>query len=63
MVSEDRWCLYGGALVQLKWTISQPAVVSIVRWTIHVQLQVVFKTNITVRIYVYIYIYIYICIV
>ena len=28
MVSVDRWSLYRGALVQLKWTLSQPTVVS-----------------------------------
>ena len=27
MVSVDRWSLYGGVLVQLKWTMNQPTVV------------------------------------
>ena len=27
VVSVDRWSLYGGALVQLRWTMSQPTVV------------------------------------
>ena len=27
VVSVDRWSLYEGALVQLKWTMSQPTVV------------------------------------
>ena len=29
VVSADRWSLLGGALVQLKWIMSQPTVVSI----------------------------------
>ena len=29
MVSVDRWSLYGGALVQLKWTMSEPTMVSL----------------------------------
>ena len=34
MVSVDRWSLYKGALVQLKWTMSQPTVVSADRWSL-----------------------------
>ena len=40
VVSVDRWSLYRGALVELKWTMSQPTVVSIDRWP--------FKTGFTV---------------
>ena len=36
VVSVDRWSLYGVALVQLKWTMSQPTVVSIDRWSFYV---------------------------
>ena len=32
VVSVDRWSLYRGASVQLKWTIDQPTVASIDRW-------------------------------
>ena len=46
VVSVDRWSLYGGALVQLKWTMNQPTVVSIDRWS---YLQVVFNTGFTVH--------------
>ena len=31
MVSVDRWSLYGGALIQLKWTMSQSTEVPIDR--------------------------------
>ena len=35
VVSIDRWSLYGGVLVQLKWTMSQPTVVSIDMWSLY----------------------------
>ena len=35
VVSVDRWSSYRGALVQLKWTMSQPTVVSIDRWSLY----------------------------
>ena len=35
VVSVDRWSLYRGALVQLKWTMNQPTMVSIDRWSLY----------------------------
>ena len=35
VVSVDRWSMYGGALVQLKWTMSQSTVVSMDKWSIY----------------------------
>ena len=35
VVSIDGWSLYGGALVQLKWTMNQPTVVSIDGWSLY----------------------------
>ena len=35
VVSVYRWSLYRGALVQLKWTMSQPTMVSIDRWSLY----------------------------
>ena len=35
LVSVDRWSLYGGALIQLKWTIRQSTEVSIDRWSFY----------------------------
>ena len=34
VVSVDRWSLYGGALVSLKWPMEQPTVVIIDRWSL-----------------------------
>ena len=34
-ISVDRWSLYEGALLQLKWTIGQPTAVFIDRWSLY----------------------------
>ena len=36
VVSVDRWSLYRGVLVQLKWTMDQPIMISIDRWSLNV---------------------------
>ena len=46
VVSVDRWSLYGGILVQLKWTMNQPAVVSIDRWSLRQDLLYVYSVSI-----------------
>ena len=33
VVSVDRWSMYGGALVQLKWAMHQPTMVSMDMWS------------------------------
>ena len=43
--SVDRWSLYGAALVQLKWVMSQPAVISIHRWSSRQNSLLMFSTN------------------
>ena len=35
VVSVDSWSLYGGVLIQLKWTMSQSTEVSIDRWSLY----------------------------
>ena len=35
VVSVDRWSLYRGAVVSLKWSVDQPTVVSVDRWSFH----------------------------
>ena len=44
MVAVDRWSLYRGASVSLKWPMDQNTVVSIDRWF---SIQVVFRTGFT----------------
>ena len=35
VVSVDRWSLYRGALVSLRWPMEQPTVVSVDRWSLY----------------------------
>ena len=35
VVSVDRWSLYRGALVSLRWPTEQPTVVSVDRWSLY----------------------------
>ena len=35
VVSVDRWSLYRGVLVSLKWFMEQPTVVSVDRWSLY----------------------------
>ena len=35
VVSVDRWTLYRGALVSLRWPMEQPTVVTIDRWSLY----------------------------
>ena len=35
VVSVDRWSLYRGTIVHLKWAMTQPTVVSIDRWSLY----------------------------
>ena len=51
VVSVDRWSLYGGTLIQLKWTIDQLTVASIDRWSLNAS-GLYCKTGSTVPTYV-----------
>ena len=35
VVSIDRWSLYRGALISLRWPMEQPTVVSVDRWSFY----------------------------
>ena len=35
VVSIDRWSLYRGAVVSLRWPMGQPTVVSVDRWSLY----------------------------
>ena len=49
VVFVDRWSLYRGALVSLKWPMKQPTNVTIARWPFNTS---GFKTGFTVHTYI-----------